>query len=190
MQNVMDTFNSKETIKCWVELYSDNMYSWAYYKTSSKETAEDLVQEAFLAAVESFHRFKGDSNPKTWLFAILNNKIRDHYHSSYGNPIIEGRNIPEGLFDENGHWKTEVLQKHWADSTEHLFDNEEFRKILVNCIKELPGTWSSVIHLKFLEDKKGDDVCQELGITNTNLWQILHRAKLQLKKCLEINWFK
>lgn len=69
MQNVIDTSNSTATIKCLVEMYSDNMYSWALHKTSSKETAEDLVQETFLAAVQSFDKFKGDSNPKTWLFS-------------------------------------------------------------------------------------------------------------------------
>ncbi len=69
MENAMDTKYPTAPIKCWVEMYSDNMFSWALHKTSSKETSEDLVQETFLAAVQSFDKFKGDSNPKTWLFS-------------------------------------------------------------------------------------------------------------------------
>lgn len=190
MQNVMDTTNSTATIKCWVELYSDSMYSWAYHKTSNKETAEDLVQETFLAAVQSFTKFKGDSNPKTWLFAILNNKINDHYRSSFRKPTISDTTIFETLFDSNDQWKPEQRPQQWADDTGHLLDNDEFQQTLQNCMKKLPENWFSAIQLKFMEEKNGETICQELGITPTNFWQILHRAKLQLRKCLELNWFK
>lgn len=58
MKNEMET-TENATIKSWVELYSDQLYTWAYFKTSDKETAEDLVQETFLAAVRSFQKFEG-----------------------------------------------------------------------------------------------------------------------------------
>lgn len=186
----MDTTNPTATIKCWVELYSDSMYSWALHKTSSRETAEDLVQETFLAAVQSFSKFKGDSNPKTWLFAILNNKINDHYRSSFRKPTISDTTIFETLFDSNDQWKPEQRPQQWADDTGHLLDNNEFQQTLQNCMKNLPENWFSAIQLKFMEEKNGEIICQELGITPTNFWQILHRAKLQLRKCLELNWFK
>ena len=74
--------DSKITIENWVNQYSDALFSWAYYKTSSKETAEDLVQDTFLAAYHKIDSFKGNSQPKTWLFSILNNKIIDYYRLS------------------------------------------------------------------------------------------------------------
>ena len=190
MENVIDTTSPTATIKRWVELYSDNMYSWALHKTSSKETDEDLVQEAFLAAVQSFDKFKGDSNPKTWLFAILNNKINDYYRSSYRRPMVDDNSIFETLFDSNDQWKPDQRPQQWADDTGHLLDNDEFQKTLHHCMKKLPDNWFSAIQLKFMEEKNGEHICQELGITDTNFWQILHRAKLQLRKCLELNWFK
>ena len=55
-------------ITSWVEEYGDELYSWAYYKTSSNEIAEDLVQETFLSAHKNIASFKQESNPKTWLF--------------------------------------------------------------------------------------------------------------------------
>lgn len=190
MENVMDTTNSTATIKCWVELYSDSMFSWALHKTSSKETAEDLVQETFLASVQSFDKFKGDSNPKTWLFSILNNKINDHYRNSYRKPTVDGNVIFETLFDSDDKWKSNQRPQQWAEDTGHLLDNNEFQKTFQNCMSKLPDNWYSAIQLKFMEEKNGEHICQELGITNTNFWQILHRAKLQLRKCIELNWFK
>lgn len=179
-----------EAITCWVQLYSDSLYSWALHKTSNKETAEDLVQETFLVALESFHKFKDESNPKTWLFAILNNKINDHYRTSYRISVVNDDAIFDQLFDEAGPWKREQIPLQWPENNENLMDDTEFQHQLQNCLKQLPSHWFSAIQLKFIEEKKGNEICQELGITDTNFWQILHRAKLQLRKCLEINWFK
>jgi len=190
MENVMDPTKSTVTIKCWVDLYSDSMYSWALHRTSNKETAEDLVQETFLVAVQSFESFKGISSPKTWLFSILKNKINDHFRARYRNPRVETYSIFETLFDKNDHWQTDQRPVQWTEDAEHLLDNAEFQKTLQNCLRKLPDNWYSAIQLKFMEEKNGEDICQELGITNTNFWQILHRAKLQLRKCVELNWFK
>ena len=79
----MNTANASATIKGYVELYSDSLYTWAFNKTSDKETAEDLVQETFLAAVQGFAKFESKREPKTWLISILRNKIADHYRKSY-----------------------------------------------------------------------------------------------------------
>ena len=184
------------TISSWVETYSDKMYSWALYKTNSKETAEDLVQETFMIAFKSFEKFEGKSNPKTWLFGILNHKIADHFRKVYHQVVVNesdrntGRdNFLDTFFDADGSWIKEQRPHSWPEDT-HLLDNTEFVKTLQACMNQLPENWSATIHLKYLEEKKGTQICQELQITATNLWQILHRAKLQLRKCLEIHWFK
>lgn len=190
MQESESGTKSTASISKWVQLYSDNLFSWALHKTSSKETAEDLVQETFLAAVQSFEKFKGNSNPKTWLFAILNNKINDFYRSCYRKQYVNEELIVEHFFGDTDHWKKEEAPKEWADETGHLLDDSEFQKAFHHCMKKLPGNWFSAIQLKFMEEKSGEHICQELEITPTNFWQMLHRAKLQLRKCLELNWFK
>jgi RNA polymerase sigma-70 factor (ECF subfamily) len=190
MQNVLDTLKLNDTIKCWVELYSDNLYSWALHKTTSKEIAEDLVQETFMAAVQSFGKFEGKSNPKTWLFAILNNKINDYHRNNFRKPTLTDDSILQVFFDKDEQWKAEERPRNWEDESENLFDDAEFQKAFESCMRKLPGSWYSAIQLKYLEEKNGELICQELGISPTNFWQILHRAKLQLRKCLELNWFK
>jgi RNA polymerase sigma-70 factor (TIGR02943 family) len=190
MQNVTDPSEPAITLKHWVALYADSAYSWALYKTSSKEVAEDLVQETFLAALQSFNTFKGNSNPKTWLFSILNNKIKDHYRNRFLKPTLTDNGLFEKLFDEDEHWKNGEMPREWPEHTTHLLDDPEFQKVLTNCLKKLPDNWFAAIQLKFIENKKSKLICQDLGITATNFWQIVHRAKMQLRKCLDLNWFK
>jgi RNA polymerase sigma factor (sigma-70 family) len=74
----------------------------------SKETAEDLVQDTFLAAVTSFNKFEGKSNPQTWLSAILNHKITEYHRKKIKDPIIKeaAQKVHEavGFFDKNDSW--------------------------------------------------------------------------------------
>jgi len=192
------TAGTSSIIKSWVELYSDSMFSWAFYKTSNKETAEDLVQETFLAALQSFEKFERKSNPKTWLFAILNNKITDHYRSQVKYPTVSEQqqnekgsySLFERLFDSDRQWRKEERPKSWWVESENILDDPDFNKVLQSCMEALPAAWFATVQLKYLEEKKGELICQELQITPSNFWQILHRAKLQLRKCLEVNWFK
>ena len=198
MNKELDISTLAFTVKRWVEMYSDKMYSWTFYKTNSKEIAEDLVQDTFLAAFQSISKFEGKSDPKTWLFAILNNKIAEHFRKIYRNPILsenqanpnEGESFFDTLFDSNGEWQKEERPKEWQNTEAHLLDDVAFVKVLQACMDKLPANWNAVIQLKYLEEKKGDLICQELGIAPTNFWQILHRSKLQLRKCLENHWFK
>lgn len=57
-------------------------------------------------------------------------------------------------------------------------------------MQKLPLAWSSTLQLKYLNEKVGKEICQDLGISTSNYSQILHRAKLQLRHCLEHHWFK
>lgn len=189
MSNSSDTLTPAATLKLWVELYTDSLYSWALHKTSKKETAEDLVQDTFMAAVLSFDKFEGKSNPKTWLFAILNNKIVDHYRSSLKKTVVSDAAFMDTFFDDAEHWNTEEMPQPWND-VPHLLDDTEFQNTLTNCMKKLPESWHTALQSKYLEEKKSEIICQELNISMTNYWQVLHRSKLQLRKCLDLNWFK
>jgi len=194
-----NTTTSHSTIKEWVSLYSDDLYRWALYKTSEQEVAQDLVQETFLSAFKSIDKFQGKSQPKTWLFSIMNNKIMDYHRKRFRSATInqsrlnsksENRDVLENFFDSEGGWKRDKSPNDWQELEGHLLDNPEFTKVLSGCMKKLPHHWDSAIQLKYLEEKDSSEICQELDITPSNYWQILHRAKLQLRMCIEKNWFK
>jgi RNA polymerase sigma-70 factor (TIGR02943 family) len=173
----------------WVSEHTEEMYKWALYKTSSRELAEDLVQDTFLAAAEKISGFKNQSTPKTWLFSILNNKIVDFYRQKVKMPVATDNQLFSTLFDEGGDWKVIKRPRSW-DYEEHILDNDDFRQILKKCMDALPDKWSISVKLKYLTGKNGEEICQELDITPTNFWQIVHRAKVQLRDCIENGWFK
>lgn len=181
---------SIKDISDWVEVYTGELYSWAIYKTSNHEFAQDLVQDTFLAAAEKMGSFKGDSSPKTWLFSILNHKIIDHYRKKVNQAVCVEDQSFSGFFDSDGDWQDSRKPKDWQeDADEHLLDNPEFQTALQKCMDKLPSSWSLCMKLKYLEGKDGKEICEELEITPANFWQILHRAKLSLRECIEFNWF-
>jgi RNA polymerase sigma-70 factor (ECF subfamily) len=186
--------SSKSVVAEWVHQFSDELYSWAFFKTSSKEVAEDLVQDTFLAAFHKIDSFEGKSQPKTWLFSILNNKVIDYYRLSARTTKKNFRltenssyEISDGLFNSYGCWKSNDIKALW-DQEEELLDNPDFNAIMEECMNELPQKWNLAVTSKYLTDKKTEAICQELEITASNYWQIVHRSKLLLKKCLELKW--
>lgn len=193
MSNATEPAN-QATLKKWIELYSDKLYTWALYNTNKKEIAEDLVQDTFLAAYQNIEKFQEKSDPSTWLSSILKNKIADYYRKLYKqNTITESalsKNSDISFFDDNNDWNKNLVPQNWNSTSENLLDDLAFKQVLQDCMSNLPNRWLSVVQLKFLKEKKGDFICQELEIAPTNLWQILHRAKLQLRNCLENHWFK
>jgi RNA polymerase sigma-70 factor (ECF subfamily) len=184
------------TLSTWVNDFGDALFSWAFHKTSNKQQAEDLVQETFLSALKSFDSFDGKSNPKTWLFSILNNKIIDYYRkaSTRMERLNSSENkatylVTESLFDHNDNWKANGLEGVWQQD-ENLMDNPSFEGVFAGCMDDLPEDWRIAISSKYLLEKNATEICQELSITTSNYWQVIHRAKLLLKKCLEVGWFE
>lgn len=183
--------DANEVMKSWVSIYTHSMYEWAYYKVADKATAEDLVQETFLSAFQSLDRFKQESQPKTWLFSILNHKIIDHFRKKVKSPLRNGGDGGlDRYFNDHGEWDGDARPQEWAADEGHLLDHQDFRRTLDECMQRLPGNWSAALQLKYLSEKDGKEICQDLRISSSNFWQILHRAKLQLRKCLEVHWFK
>jgi len=188
------TENPKMLVENWVNQFSDELYCWAFYKTSSKETAEDLVQETFLSAFHKINTFQGNSQPKTWLFAILNNKVIDYYRKSakttkktFSLTETSGVNLSEDLFNTYGCWSSNDVKAIW-EQEEELLDNPEFNLVMQECMNDLPHKWKIALVSKYLSDKDTTEICQELEITPSNYWQIVHRSKLLLRKCLEMKW--
>lgn len=177
------------TLSELVEQHTQELYSWALHKVSDSELAKDLVQDTFLAATEKIESFKGESSHKTWLFSILNHKIIDVYRKKVKQPIAIENDVFSKFFDTGGDWKKEERPQDWDEEEGHLLDNSEFQAVLKKCLDALPEKWSFAVKSKYLLNKKGEEICQELEITSTNFWQIVHKAKLQLRDCVDTSWF-
>jgi RNA polymerase sigma-70 factor (TIGR02943 family) len=189
----MNHLPKNKSVSDWVDEFGDGLYSWAYHKTRSEDIAKDLVQETFIAAFESFDKFEGKSSPKSWLFAILRNKISDHYRKSLRNIRFDAgkreADIMNNFFSEDGQWKSGELPRSWDTENASLLDDIEFQEVFQSCLSKLPYHWFCCIQLKYLGEKETAEICAELRLSRANFWQILHRTKLNIRKCLEHHWF-
>ncbi|HMO40216.1 MAG TPA: sigma-70 family RNA polymerase sigma factor [Saprospiraceae bacterium] len=188
---MMTETDANQELTTWVHLYARDLYYWALQKVSDSGLAEDLVQETFLVAAEKMHTFQQRSQPRTWLLGILKHKIADHYRATLQKvPTLSLS--PEDLsafFGANDRWRKETRPEAW-DAQEELMDNQAFILVFEECLNKLSAMMNACIRLKFLAEKKAAEICQELGVSSTNYWQLLHRAKLQLRACLEQSWFR
>ena len=184
----------------WIDSYADYLYSFAYNRVSDEETAKDLVQETFLSALKARDGFKGEASEKTWLISILKRKIIDLYRKNAAHPQQSFEESEQykvaysHYFTElgfiKGEWNKTTAPKPWDVSEKNLIEQKEFKHILTQCLSKLPKVWSSVFALKYLEEEESKNICKELEITSSNYWVIIHRAKLQMRECLEKNWIK
>lgn len=178
--------DKNKEITLWIEQYSEPLLNRAFYLLSDREEATDMVQEVFLAAHLAYDNFQSDCEPLTWLHSILRRKVADFYRHKYRGQV---QTISlDHFFDESGSWIDQNVSSRWNDDT--LTREEEFKDIFDNCINQLPMKWKLLVKLYYLQEQKSSDICQEFGLTKTNLWKILQRSRLQLRECLETNWFE
>ena len=159
-----------------------------------RDQAEDVVQQTLLAALEAKDKFAGKSSVKTWLTGILKHKIIDAIRKKSREPavstLIEEADIDDldAFFDENNrdHWETRPAE--WRNPERDL-EQKQFMNMVDFCLEKLPPNTARVFMLREVMELESDEICKELKITATNLWVILYRARMLLRKCLEQNWF-
>ncbi len=176
----------------WVEEYGDYLYRFALQRVRDPEQAEELVQETFLAALKGRDSFAGQSSMKTWLVGILKHKIIDHYRKrgqGRSPHDLEPRaDYLDDLYDEKGHWKSEQGPADWVGDPAAILERSEFWDVLRQCLDGLPARQADVFTLREVEQLGSEETCKVLNITPTNLWVMLHRARMGLRRCLELSW--
>lgn len=183
MQKLKSLITSSQ-LEEWINEHSSFLLNRAYSFLSVKEDAEDVVQEVFLSIYQSRVKYEGKGSIRSYLIAILHNKIADVYRRKYKSDQISFNSV----FDEYGDWKMEYIPQEWyADN--NLANDPEFNSVLHSCINKLPPRWRFIVAEAYFTDKKAQDICATLNITQSNYWKILQRCRIQLKKCLDINWF-
>ncbi len=173
----------------WLDEHGDALYAYAFPRVRNPDVAEDLVQETLLAAIKGHKDFAGLSAERTWLTGILKHKLIDHLRrSTRQRPLSElDVEVTEEFFDARGQWK--VSSPDWRGRPDALLEREEFRDVLQSCLSKLPSRIAQLFWLHEAEEVSTEQLCQELGITPTNVWTMLHRARLGLRRCLGENWF-
>jgi len=179
------TLNANE----WVANYSDALFKYTMMRVNDTGIAEDIVQETFLSAWRNKDNYKGEASEKNWLYTICKNKIIDHYRKKSTSIIQYAEaDVTASMFDDVEHWTAEDAPKEWGINYHQTIENKEFYSILEQCKSKLQQMQQSVFVMKYLEDLDTEEICKVLGITTSNYWVLIHRAKLGLRNCLEKNW--
>ena len=184
----------------WVDQYGDYLFRNAMLRLRNKDLAEELVQETFLAALHARSRFSGRSSERTWLVGILKHKAIDAIRKlGREQPVEDIDQLPceeERPFLEagewRGHWRTgeglSLAPSDWGANPSRALEQKEFWKVLNGCLSELPSRLARAFTLREVDGLDSKDVCKVLDITSTNLWVMLHRCRMQLRRCIETRW--
>ena len=172
----------------WVTNYADALYAYCLCRVNDVQAAEDIVQNTFLSAWKARDTYNGAASEKNWLYAILKNKIIDHFRKQANSVVSVSAGEENIYFDDAEHWTGETAPKDWGINTEQPVETKEFYTFLEKCKQKLKEIQQSVFVMKYMEELDSEEICKVLDITPSNYWVLIHRAKLHLRKCLEKNW--
>jgi RNA polymerase sigma-70 factor (ECF subfamily) len=86
-------------------------------------------------------------------------------------------------------WQKGVAPKAW-DTPEEILVTKEFQEVLKVCLSRLPGKIAQVFLLREIDGVSSEEICKDLGVSPNNIWVMLHRARMGLRRCLELHWFE
>jgi RNA polymerase sigma-70 factor, ECF subfamily len=154
--------------------------------------AEDVVSETLIAALEGASNFAGGSQVKTWVVGILKHKMIDQFRRNGREVSVEAQVEAAGvesldeLYHPDGHRYQPPTE--WGDPEASLSRNQFF-EVLQSCVDRLPANMGRIFMMREWLEYETDQICKELDITPTNCFVMLHRARMRLRECLEMNWF-
>jgi len=169
------------------------MLKFAILQLQDEALAEDAVQEALVGALKNAASFGRRSALKTWIFAILKNKITDIIRQRYRHAEVhenqtDGHDNLDSLFDSRGFWQKEELPEAWSQPSESVKD-EHFWRVFETCLSGLSATHARLFMMREFLELESEEICQSLQISTSNLHVMLYRARLRLRECLENRWF-
>ncbi|MFN2309750.1 MAG: sigma-70 family RNA polymerase sigma factor [Gammaproteobacteria bacterium] len=173
----------------WLDAHGSALYRYAMQRLRDAHSAEEVVQETLLAALQARERFSADASVRTWLIGILKHKILDHFRhqartvaltDSHGSEASYAGAVDEN-FTEDGHWRAGIAE--WGDP-EVVLEQGQFWEVLHYCLERMPTRLARLFILREIMETETENICQELAITPTNVWTMLYRARLGLRQCL------
>ena len=178
----------------WLEEYGDALFRYALGRLRDIHHAEDMVQETLKAALQARASYSGRASEKTWLTGILKHKIIDFIRKQVRETTVDDINVlsdtatkngVDDLFDARGHWVRPP--RDWGDPDKALH-NDQFLDAFEVCLSRLKPALAQVFALKELSGLSNEEICNELDITATNCGVMLYRARMGLRRCLDVRW--
>lgn len=173
-----------------IAAFHQEMLRFAYLQLRDRSLSEDVTQEAITSALER-NDYRADGELRSWVFAILRHKIIDciRERSRHPSTQIEHDEQLEQQFKQNGHWHRDNRPADWHNP-EDCFSNRQFWLIFETCLSQLPENPARVFMMREHLGLEVREICRELTISESNCWVLMHRARMRLRKCLEINFMQ
>jgi len=168
-----------------------DMLRFAEMQLRDHAQAEDAVQEALAGAFVGKEKFASRASLRTWVLAILKNKIIDVLRGRVReNAVLVADNDDNSnaFFDDREHWAEDTRPSEW-ETPQQAMENKQFWAVFEACLYRLPEASGRIFTMREVLGFDTDEICQTLGITTNNCWVQLHRARLSLRACLGANWF-
>ena len=174
----------------WVEAYGDYLFRYANSRLRDPNAAEEVVQETFLAGVRYSEQFAGTGSERGWLMGILKRKIIDHVRArnkhNRAQPYEDEHDPSAQMFDAMGNWKPGAI--NWSPPPGQQMELDELQVVVKDCMSGLPKGQADVFVLSVMEELDSEEICETLGISPSNFWVRMHRARLGLAKCVGLKW--
>ena len=172
-----------------------DMLRFAKLQVRDDAMAEDLVHDAIEAALRHSSSFEGRSTLKSWVFAILRNRIIDHLRqanrtvslSSLVEDNEDWQERFESMFNERGGWLDDSKPHAWP-SPEESMQTRQFWVVFEACLNHLPANTGRVFMMREFLGFEAREICAQLGISTNNCYVVLHRARQKLRGCMESGW--
>lgn len=153
------------------------------------------MQETLLAALQAVGSFSGASSERTWLIGIANHKVMDHFRRSQRRSAVSLEDVDAGEssnaslrsnFTDNGKWKRGNVPGSLSDANaSDPLRQKELLAFLRACLDALPPQLADVLWMRDVLQVPSEEVCQQLGLTATNMWTRAHRARESVRACME-----
>lgn len=173
----------------WIDRYSDYLFNYTISRVSDREISKDLVQDTFFAALKSMKNFKGEASERTWLISILKRKIIDHYRKTNSKKGQAEIRMTHNSNEEEGDWLEERIADPYDKTAQDTLENDELGRAIYSCLEKLPEKQALIFKMKTIQGIETDMICNELNITASNLWVIVHKARTAMAECMEKTWF-
>jgi RNA polymerase sigma-70 factor, ECF subfamily len=178
--------------------YHGSLVRIAQMYVDDRVVAEEVAQEAWLGVLRGLDRFEGRSSIKTWLFTIVSNLAKtrgkrekrsvpfsffENYDQDTDEPAVPLERFRGAEDAYPGHWATKPAPWHADPVTQAL--NSEMTTYLNAAVEMLPEQQRAVITLHDIQGWSAQEVCNALGIAETNQRVLLHRARSKVRRVLE-----
>lgn len=168
----------------WFEAHGTDLLAFARRRLRDPDDAEDAVQDALVSAAEAMERGTTTDEERRLLFTLLRRRTVDHVRrdavrrrvtDEYAQIVrASGPSIRDQVYA--------IARDRWQRRPAETLEGEEFWQAFERCLGGMPALMRQAVVFREVDGLPTADVCELLGLTKSNLWTLVHRGRLRLRR--------